>query len=36
MRTRICAGLLLTIALVVAAEAQTYAQSVLYNFGSSC
>src|SRR5260370_5414492 len=35
MRARICAGLLLTIALVVAAEAQTYTPSVLYNFGSS-
>src|SRR5258708_5399257 len=35
MRARICAGLLLTIALVVAGEAQTYTQSVLYNFGSS-
>src|SRR5258708_40265039 len=35
MRARICAGLLLTIALVVAGEAPTYTQSVLYNFGSS-
>src|SRR5258708_35673072 len=35
MRARICAGLLLTIALVGAAEAQTYTPSVLYNFGSS-
>src|SRR6266852_4215872 len=35
MRARICAGLLLTVALVVAAETQTYTQSVLYNFGSS-
>src|SRR6266851_8410752 len=35
MRARICAGLLLTVALVGAAEAQTYIQNVLYNFGSS-
>src|SRR6266849_4962056 len=35
MRTRICAGLLVTIALVVAGDAQTNTQNVMYHFGSS-
>src|SRR5882672_3325265 len=35
MRARICAGLMLTIALGVAGQAQTYSLSVLHNFGAS-